>query len=59
MSIASEHEIIFILTRSETKKPIMKAIMAKAGIQSEAQSLVFSLPVSDIAGLRTLEEETE
>ena len=33
--------------------------MAKAGIQSEAQSLVFSLPVSDIAGLRTLEEETE
>ena len=59
VSIASEHEIIFILTRSETKKPIMKAIMAKAGIQSEAQSLVFSLPVSDIAGLRTLEEETE
>lgn len=34
----------------------MKAIMAKAGIQSAAQSLVFSLPVGDIAGLRELEQ---
>ena len=31
-------------------------IMAKAGIQSAAQSLVFSLPVGDIAGLRELEQ---
>ena len=49
--------MIFILTRSETKKPIMKAIMAKAGIQSDAQALVFSLPVGDIAGLRELDQE--
>ena len=34
VSIASEQEMVFILTRSEAKKPIMKAIMAKAGIQS-------------------------
>ena len=56
VSIASEQEMVFILTRSEAKKPIMKAIMAKAGIQSAAQSLVFSLPVGDIAGLRELEQ---
>ena len=31
-------------------------IMAKAGIQRAAQSLVFSLPVGDIAGLRELEQ---
>ena len=49
VSIASEQEMVFILARSEAKKPIMKAIMAKAGIQSAAQSLVFSLPVGDIA----------
>lgn len=30
--------------------------MANAGIQSAAQSLVFSLPVGDIAGLRELEQ---
>ena len=40
VSIASEQEMVFILARSEAKKPIMKAIMAKAGIQSAAQSLV-------------------
>ena len=29
----------------------------KAGIQSDAQALVFSLPVGDIAGLRELDQE--
>ena len=54
VSIAAEKELIFILTREETRVPIMKAIMARAGMQTEAQSLVFSLPVSGIAGLRRL-----
>ena len=40
VSIATEQEMIFILTRSETKKPIMKAVMAKAGINSAAQALI-------------------
>lgn len=57
VSIAAEKELIFILTREETRVPIMKAIMAQAGMQTEAQSLVFSLPVSDIAGLRRLDGE--
>ena len=56
VSIATEQEMIFILTRSETKKPIMKAVMAKAGVHSPAQALVFSLPVGDIAGLRELDQ---
>ena len=55
VSIAAEKELIFILTLEETRVPIMKAIMAQAGMQTEAQSLVFSLPVSDIAGLRRLD----
>ena len=42
--------------RAETRREIMKAIMAQAGLQTPAKSLVFSLPVSDIAGLRRLEE---
>lgn len=57
VSIASEREMLFILTRTADKAAIMKAVMARAGMQSEAQSLVFSLPVGDIAGLRELEEE--
>ena len=57
VSIAAEKELIFILTLEETRVPIMKTIMAQAGMQTEAQSLVFSLPVSDIAGLRRLDGE--
>ena len=57
VSIAAEKELVFILTRTETRKPIMKAIMTEAGMQTEAQSLVFSLPVSDLAGLRRLDIE--
>ena len=57
VSIAAEKELIFILTLEETRVPIMKAIMAQAGMQTEAQSLVFSLPVRDIAGLRRLDGE--
>jgi len=57
VSIAEEKEIVLILARAEDRNPIMKAIMAQAGVRSVAQSLVFSLPVSDIAGLRRLEEE--
>lgn len=57
VSIAAEKELVFILARTETRKPIMKAIMAEAGMQTEAQSLVFSLPVSDLAGLRQLDIE--
>lgn len=49
VSIASEREMVFILARAEDKKPIMKAVMERAGMRSEAQSLVFSLPVSDLA----------
>ena len=57
VSIAAEKEVIFILTRTETRNAIMKAIMNNAGLQSEAKSLVFSAPVSAMAGLRKLEND--
>ena len=57
VSIAAEKELVLILARTETRNPIMKAIIAEAGMKTEAQSLVFSLPVSDIAGLRRLEAD--
>ena len=57
VSIAAEKELVLILTRVEDRNPIMKAIMHAAGMKTEAQSLVFSLPVSELAGLRRLETE--
>lgn len=55
-SLASEKEMIFIVARKEEKNPIMKAIMEKAGADSRARSIVFSLPVTDTAGLRLIED---
>ena len=52
VSLASEKEITFIVARTEKKKDIMKAVMEKAGMESKAKSIVFSLPVADTAGLR-------
>lgn len=56
VSLASEKELIFILSAAESRKPIMKAIMERAGMQTEAQALAFSLPVTDLAGLRQFGE---
>ena len=57
VSLAAEKELIFILSRAENRRPIMRAIMEKAGMQTPAQALAFSLPVSDLAGLRQLAGE--
>ena len=50
-SIASEKEIHFIVVPAQGRNNIMKAIMEKAGLDSKAQSIVFSLPVSNAIGL--------
>ena len=61
VSLVAEKELIFIVTRTRDKNRIMKAIMEQAGLESKARSIVFSLPVSDTAGMRLLEigEEEE
>ncbi len=56
VSLAAEKEIILIVTKTEQKNSIMKAVMEKAGLESKAKSIVFSLPVTDTAGLRLLED---
>ena len=55
VSIADEKEMIYIVAKSEMKNAIMKSIMQHAGLESRAKSVVFSLPVSDTAGLRLQE----
>ena len=36
--------------------PIMQAIMKEAGLNTKAKSIAFSLPVTDTAGLRLIED---
>lgn len=55
-TIAAEKEMILIVSPTGNRNSIMKAVMAQAGLESKAQSIVFSLPISSVAGLRKLEE---
>ena len=59
VSLVSEKELVLIVARSEQKNAIMQAIMEKAGITSKAGTIVFSLPGTDTAGLRILEDTEE
>lgn len=56
LSLTNEKEIILIVAKASVKGDIMRAIIEKAGTQTKAGAICFSLPVSHVAGLRTLEE---
>ena len=55
VDLVNEKEMVFIVARSSEKNQIMKAIMA--GADPKAGAIVFSLPVTDTAGLRLLDED--
>ena len=57
VSLAAEKELVYIVVKSQQKNPIMQAIMDEAGLNTKAKAIVFSLPVTDTAGLRLLEDE--
>ncbi len=46
VTVGAEKEMIFIVTERETRDKIMQAVMSKAGMNSKAQSILFSLPVT-------------
>ena len=56
LSLAAEKEVIYIVTKTEQKNAIMKAIIEQAGPNSKAKAITFSLPVTDTAGLRLIED---
>ena len=56
ISLSEEKEIVYIVTKTEEKNAIMKAIMEHAGYESKAKAVCFSLPVTDTAGLRLVED---
>lgn len=58
VSLAEEKDMIYILAPSGKKSEIMKAINQTCGTDTEARAISFSLPVSEVAGLRRLEDET-
>mgnify|MGYP002515813356 FL=1 len=55
VELVNEKELVLIVSRTSRKNAIMKAIMD--GADRRAGAIVFSLPVTDTAGLRLLEED--
>lgn len=56
ITLSEEKEIVYIVTKTGGKNAIMKAVMEKAGYESKAKAICFSLPVTDTAGLRLVED---
>ena len=56
-TLASEKEMIMIVTRSENKNAIMSAVTRECGKTSDAKAIAFSLPVSSTAGIAFPETE--
>ena len=50
ISIASEKEMIFIVSKKEQKSQIMRSVLEKAGPGTEAGAVLFSLPVTSVEG---------
>ncbi|MBQ8393695.1 MAG: P-II family nitrogen regulator [Clostridia bacterium] len=56
LTLADEKEMIYIVSTKENKKNIMTSIIQGAGPHTDAHAVVFSLPVSDTAGLRIFDK---
>lgn len=57
VSIAEEKDMIYIVSPKDEKSAIMKAIADSAGTGTRAGAFCFSLPVSEVAGIRTEVED--
>lgn len=56
VSITEEKEMVYIVAKREIRDDIMRAVMEKAGWDTDAHGVVFSLPVDGVVGIRSLED---
>ena len=57
VSLADEKEVLLIVAKSTEKAGIMRAVIRAYGPDTPAGTITFSLPISEVAGLRLLEDE--
>ena len=56
VSIAAEKEVILMGAQNDRKAAIMQSVLHHAGPDSEAGAILFSLPVSEVAGFGLMED---
>lgn len=57
--LAEEKDMIYILASADQKAEIMQAINRECGIETPSGALSFSLPVSEVVGIRNVIKEDE
>ena len=56
ISLQPEREVVLILVKKDDRRKIMQAISDKTSLMEEGRGLCFSLPVSDVYGLKRVAE---
>lgn len=59
ITLAEEKEVILIVAAAEQKSNIMSSILKKAGPDTEAGTIVFSLPTTEVAGFGMFDDPSE
>lgn len=59
ITIHPEKEILMLVVEKNVRNNILNALYTHMGMDKKAQGIVFSLPVSDVAGLAPLAEAKE
>ena len=57
ISLQPEREVVLILVKKDDRRKIMQAISDKTSLMEEGRGLCFSLPVSDVYGLKRVAEQ--
>ncbi len=59
ITIHHEKEILMMVVEREIRDQVLNALYKEMGMAKKAQGIVFSLPVSDVAGLVQIEQPKE
>ncbi len=60
ISVHAEKEILMTVVEKDVRDQILHALYKQMGMQKKAQGIIFSLPVSDVAGLApSVEPQTD
>ncbi len=59
ITIHSDKEILMMVVDKDIRDQVLHALYKQMGMQKKAQGIVFSLPVSDVAGLAVKPAENE
>lgn len=57
ISLQPEREIVLILVKKSNRRKIMQAISDKTSLMEEGRGFCFSLPVSDVFGIKRVAEQ--